>query len=313
MAILITGGTGFIGLHTARAFLDAGYDVVATQFRVRRDPAFVRDALGNRLQREVLDISSPYALHDVMRKHRIEGIVHLAVPGIRALSPSEDFRSIMMGLLNVLECAQTFRVARVTVASSLAVYPSEANDAQRESALLPVASQTPTAAFKKAEEILGLHYADRAKLDVVFARISSIYGPLYHSMVNPPSRLVHRAVRNDPKIPVEDISAVQRHDYCYVKDCATGLVLLQTAKTLRERVYNVGSGVSTGHRELAEAVRGAVPGAVLPLSEEPPRDLRATQAALDLTAIARDTGFAPAYDTRRGVADYAAWLATNDY
>jgi len=39
--VLITGGMGFIGLHTARRFLDAGEDVVVTQFRTRREPSFI--------------------------------------------------------------------------------------------------------------------------------------------------------------------------------------------------------------------------------------------------------------------------------
>ena len=34
MTTLITGGMGFIGLHTARAFLDAGEDVVITYFQL---------------------------------------------------------------------------------------------------------------------------------------------------------------------------------------------------------------------------------------------------------------------------------------
>ena len=34
--ILITGGLGFIGLHTARRFLDVGEQVVLTQYKMRR-------------------------------------------------------------------------------------------------------------------------------------------------------------------------------------------------------------------------------------------------------------------------------------
>ena len=314
MAILITGGTGFIGLHTARAFLDAGHDVVATQFRVRRDPSFVRNELGNRLQREILDISSPYAFHDVLRKHKIDGIVHLAVPGVGALSPSEDFRSNIMSLLNVLEAAQNFGVPRTVIASSLAVYGAADGAVNREVDLLEVTSHNPTAAYKKAQEILGLHYADRAKMDVVFARIGVIYGPLYHSMVNVPSRIVHRAVRNDPKIAVETISAGERHDYCFVKDCAKALMLLQTSKSLKERIYNVGSGVATLHAEIAAAARAAVPGASFQLSSDPPpAGMRASQAALDVSTISRDTGYAPAYDIRQGIAEYAEWIRTNDF
>ena len=312
MAILITGGTGFIGLHTAHALLEAGHDVVTTQFRVRRDPSFVRDALGGRLQREIVDISSPYGFHDVLRKHRISGIIHLAVPGVGALSPSEDFRSIMLGLLNVLEAAQLFDVGRITVASSLAVYSGVPGDVHREDALLPIGSPTATAAYKKAEEIVGLHYADRTKQDLVFARIAAIWGPLYHSMVNPPSRLAHRAVRNDPSIAVDTISADERHDYMYVKDCADALARLQTASSLRERVYNVGSGVATRHAELADAVTAVIPAATFTLAGGKPAVMRASEGALDLTALTRDTGFTPKYDVRSAMADYIAWLRNNE-
>jgi UDP-glucose 4-epimerase len=312
MAILITGGTGFIGLHTAHAFLQAGEDVVATQFRVRRDPSFVRDALGGRLQREIVDISSPYGFQDVLRKHRVSGIMHLAVPGVGALSPSEDFRSIMVGLLNVLEAARLFDVKRVVVASSLAVYSGVPGDVHAETALLPIGSPTPTSAYKKAEEILGLHYADRTGLDVVFARIGAIYGPLYHSMVNPPSRMAHRAVRNDPAIAVDGISADERHDYCYVKDCADALARLQTAPELRDRIYNVGSGVATRHAEIADAVKAVIPSVTFTLGTGRPAVMRASEGALDLTAITRDTGFVPKYDIRAAMADYIAWLVDND-
>ena len=68
--ILITGGMGFIGLHTARRFLDAGESVVVTQFRVRRTPDFIKDELGKRVIPESLDVTSPHDILDLVRKHR---------------------------------------------------------------------------------------------------------------------------------------------------------------------------------------------------------------------------------------------------
>ena len=44
--ILITGGLGFIGLHTARRFLDVGEKVVLTHYRVRREPDFIKAEVG---------------------------------------------------------------------------------------------------------------------------------------------------------------------------------------------------------------------------------------------------------------------------
>src|SRR5581483_6293926 len=100
------------------------------------------------------------------------------------------------------------------------------------------------------------------------------------------------------------ISAEERHDYMYVKDCADALARLQTSTSLRDRVYNVGSGVATRHSELADAVKAVIPSASFTLAAGKPAVMRASEAALDLTALTRDTGFRPKYDVRAAMADY---------
>ena len=55
--ILITGGMGFIGLHTARAMLDAGEDVVITYYQTWREPDFIKDEFGGRVQVEQVDVT----------------------------------------------------------------------------------------------------------------------------------------------------------------------------------------------------------------------------------------------------------------
>ena len=176
--LLITGGMGFMGLHTARCFLDAGQSVVLTHFNTRREPEFIREDLGKRAVVERLDVADASAMHELMRKHQIQGIVHLAVPGLGALSPADEYRTNTQGLLNVLEAGRQAGVRRVTIASSIAVYGGLERGPFREEDRLPLESTTPTEAYKKAEEILGLHYARRTGLDVVFGRLGGIYGPL---------------------------------------------------------------------------------------------------------------------------------------
>jgi len=315
MKILITGGTGFIGLHTARAFLDAGHEVVATQFRVRRDPAFIANELGGRLQREIVDITSPYGVNDVLRKHRIEGIVHLAVPGVgaSALSPSEDYRTNMQSLLNIFDAAVTFGVQRVIVASSVTVYEGQPTGPYHETLPLPVASTNSTAAYKKAWEILAYHYADRAQLDIVSARIGYIYGPLYHSMYNVLARIVHSAVRGTTLVAPHEAFAGDSFDYCYVKDCARALMLLQTAPALADRIYNVGAGRATSIGEILAATQTIAPDLAIELNAGQRDAMHGPENYMTSDAIARDTGYAPAYTIGTAVADYAAWLGENDY
>jgi UDP-glucose 4-epimerase len=312
--ILITGGMGFIGLHTARRFLDAGEAVVLTQYRVRREPTFLTEDFGGRARVESLDITDGASVQDLVRRRRVTDIVHLAVPGLGALSPADDYRVNMTGLLNVLEAAQTAGVRRVCLASSMGIYGSVTAGPFQEAMPLPVESGGATEAFKKAFEILGLHYADRAGMDVVALRIAGIYGPLYHSMANLPSRLCHAAVRGERAdysgarggSPHEEDEA----DLCYVKDCARAIQMVQTAPALPHRIYNIGGGRAVSNRDLAEAVRRAVPDADLPM--QPGRSARSRPNAwMDLTRIRADTGYEPEYDIERGIAEYIAWLRHN--
>ena len=180
--ILITGGLGFIGLHTARRFLDTGEQVVLTQYRVRREPDFIKNEIGKRAFIEALDVTAAHEVIDLVRRHKVTGIVHLAVPGLGALSAAEDYRVNVMGFLNILEAARLFGIGRVSLASSVAVYQSLPEGPFREDALLPVHSGNATETFKKALEILAFHYASRTNLEVIALRIGSPFGPLYHTL-----------------------------------------------------------------------------------------------------------------------------------
>lgn len=308
--ILITGGMGFIGLHTARRLLDAGEDVVLTRFRARREPDFLRDEIGKRVWVESLDVTDGAAVSELVRRRRVTGIVHLAVPGLGALAPADEYRVNMLGLLNVLQAAEAAGVRRVSVASSVGVYGSLPRGPLREDLPLPVTSASPTEAFKKAFEILSLHYADRTGMDVIALRIAGVFGPLYHSMANLPSRLCHAAVKGTPPdfsgprgIPFAGDAA----DLCYVKDCARGIQLLQMAERLPRRIYNIGGGGATSNGQLADAVRGIVPDAQIAL-QPGAGPLARPDFYMDLSCVTADVGYRPEYDVERAVADYVAWL-----
>ncbi|MPZ15471.1 MAG: NAD-dependent epimerase/dehydratase family protein [Chloroflexi bacterium] len=304
--ILITGGMGFIGLHTARRFLDAGESVVITQYVQRREPEFIKDEFGKRVFVERLDVTSTHDVIEVTRKHKVTGIVDLVAPGLGALSPAEDFRVNMMCLINLLEAARVNDVPRVTLGSSVAVYAGLPAGPFREDALLPLPSHNPTETYKKSWEIIASHYAERTGLEVVAARLSGIYGPLYHSMSNLPSRLVHAALKDEsPALrgEFEDDAS----DMCYVKDCAMGLQMIQMADHLPHRVYNIGAGVGRSNRELVHAVQQVVPTAEVSL--QPGHSPRARPDSYeDITRATADVGYKPEWPIERAVGDYIGWL-----
>jgi UDP-glucose 4-epimerase len=305
---LLIGGMGFIGLHTARAFLDAGQDVVVTFHQNRREPDFLMSDLGTRCLVEQLDVTNFEAVDRVVKKHEAESIVYLAVPALAGVSPADEFRTNTQGYLNVLEAGHQARVRRITVTSSLAIYANVKQSPWQEDMNLPVGSSNPTEAYKKALEVLGLFFGQRTGLDVVFLRVAGIFGPLYHSMANLPSRLCHAATKGvSPDLHTMrggPPRAGDGRDHCYVKDCAAGIQMAHAAPTLQHRVYNLGNGRATTPAELVSFVRKVVPGFDVQL---PPGGSEAP-SYMDLSRTSSEIGYQPRIGVEGGIADYLDWL-----
>src|SRR5919108_846809 len=194
--ILIIGGMGFIGLNTAARLLEVGEQVVITQHTSHRLPDLLKDEVGTRVFIARMDVTNPYEVFDVVRRHQVDSVINLMAPPARSLSTQADYHLYTAGLENVLQAAHTFGLKRVSLGSSVSVYGGLPEGPYREDMPPPVDSHTQVAAFKKGMEIHALHYASRAHLDVVSLRIASIYGPLYYSMHNAISRMCHAAIKN---------------------------------------------------------------------------------------------------------------------
>lgn len=308
---LLIGGMGFIGLHTARSFLDAGQDVVVTYHANRREPDFLKSDLGTRARVEQLDVLDSARVNEIMATHQPEGVVYLAVPALAGVSAAEEFKTNTDGYLNVLEACRAAGVRRLSVTSSLAVYNSVQERPWHEDITFPVTSNNPTEAYKKGLEILGLYFGQKTGLDVVMLRVAGIFGPMYHSMANLPSRLAHAAAHG--RAP--DFSGMRYgppkaedgNDACYVKDVADGIRLVHLAPSLQHRVYNVGNGRATRNIDMVEAIREVVP----EFSVDLPPGGDATDRYMDLTRISTELGYKPRIGVEQGLAEYVAWLRTH--
>ncbi len=308
---LLIGGMGFIGLHTAHSFLNAGQDVVVTFHANRREPDFLQKDIGTRAHVEQLDVLDAARVNEIIATHQPEGVVYLAVPALAGISPADEFSTNTAGYLNVLEACRAGGVRRLSVTSSLAVYNSVKERPWREDMTFPVTSNNPTEAYKKGLEILGLYFGQRTGLDVVMLRVAGIFGPLYHSMANLPSRLAHAAAHGLPP----DFSGMRYgppkagdgNDACYVKDVAEGIRLVHMAPSLQHKVYNVGNGRVTRNSDMVEAIREVVP----EFSADLPAGGDATDRYMDLSRISSELGYKPQIGVERGLAEYVAWLRTH--
>ena len=313
--ILITGGLGFIGLHTARALLEVGETCLLTQHRVTRIPEILKKEIGSRLFVEQLDMTDTRAFLKLGETYPITGIIHLAVsltmvPGGRVLDFFKDIQANLSGLANVLEAAQAWRVRRVLAASSLNVYNDVDVVPWREDQPLFLTAPDPAAAFKKSDEIVADYLARQAGIECILMRFGGIYGPL-SPWPSLPNVLVQAAVKGTPPALAnwpEGVHAEDGSDLCYVKDAARAIALLQVTGTLHHHVYNLSAGKPTLNRDIVTAIKSVIPGAQIALSSDgngtKPREI----PYQDITRLSQDTGFKPELTTQQAIADFIAWL-----
>ncbi|MEV6441937.1 NAD(P)-dependent oxidoreductase [Amycolatopsis sp. NPDC051716] len=287
--ILVTGGLGMIGAHTARALLDLGHDVVVTSHRRGEVPSF----LEGRVAVEQLDVTDREAFLALGSRHAISDIVHLAgsIPGD---GPVDFFRTDMTGLLNALDAARTWGVRRFAVASSLGVYIGRPEIPWTEDLSLPTASLPHLIiAFKKAVEPLTTHGLAGSGVQPVVLRIGTIWGPLVdpQSPFCPIPSLVNTGTSH--------MHADDGGDVCYAPDAGRAIALLTTAPVLNHEVYNVSSGRPFTYGEFASALN---------LTLQPGG---ANGPYLDISRLTEDTGFKPQFDVPASVTDYLKWRETN--
>lgn len=193
--ILVTGGLGMIGAHTARALVDLGHDVVVTSHRRAEVPS----CLADRVRVESLDVTDRDAFLALGERHDISDIVHLAgsIPGE---DPVAYLRTDTLGLLNALDAARGWDVRRFAVASSLGVYAGRPEVPWHEDLSLPTVSLPHLiVAFKKAVEPLVTHGLLGSGVQPVILRIGTIWGPLIdpESPFNPVPPYVSAVLRGE--------------------------------------------------------------------------------------------------------------------
>ncbi|MFD8248501.1 NAD-dependent epimerase/dehydratase family protein [Nocardia sp. NPDC059691] len=312
MTVLITGGLGFIGAHTALAFAEADVACVLVQRHPGEVPAELADHLGKRIFVSIADVLDRRGLADAARRHRVTGILHLArsVPWPPDGAPIDAASKAIEGLLNVLRVGSDRSVARIGIASSAGVYASGGTGRTDEHAALPVTYQHAVPAFKRISEIVSEYVEQTTGLGVVNYRIATVWGPRGRasSSLTAAPRLVHAVARTPVRAAPTDCYANNGLDLCYVKDCARAIMLLQLASTLPENLYNIASGQVTTNGDIADVLRLLVPDISIAL--RPGRDPYGPQRDLpvDISRLRRDVGYTPAYDTERAVMDYLRWL-----
>ena len=164
---------------------------------------------------------------------------------------------------------------------------------------------------KLAAEEMGKLYRDLHGIEFAALRFAGIYGPgkqARHGKMSLRSRMVEDPVYGRP-VSLER-GGDQLDDIVYVDDVAESLVLAATAKRLNHATYNIGSGKGQTLRQLADAVRAAVPEADIEVGPglNPMGFDVHYYAILDFSRARDDLGYAPRFGLVEGVRDYVQSL-----
>jgi nucleoside-diphosphate-sugar epimerase len=116
LKVLITGGAGFLGLHTALWFADKGWELVLTDIAPFEESEYPKGTVF--IQHDVRDRKG---LDAILSEHKPDAIVHGAA-ALPLWKPADIFEINVTGTRHVLEAAKAAGVHRVVYISSTAVY-----------------------------------------------------------------------------------------------------------------------------------------------------------------------------------------------
>ena len=129
--ILLAGGAGYIGSHTAVELLEAGYDVVIADNYSNSCPDSIKrveEITGKSVKSYEVDIKDKAKLETVFTENKIDAVIHFA--GLKAVGESVSmpvlyYRNNIDTTLTLLECMEKFGVNNIIFSSSATVYGEE--------------------------------------------------------------------------------------------------------------------------------------------------------------------------------------------
>ncbi len=308
--VLVTGGAGFIGSHVADAFLASGCSVTVIDNLSRGRPQNVPRGAEFRQ----LDVGSEEA-RALVAGGGFDVIAHLAAQvdvRVSVSDPVFDAEENLLALLSILEGARAGGTRRIVFSSSGGVVYGERRPPLAEDApKLPV---SPYGVSKLAAEYYLACYGQLYGLEAVCLRYSNVYGPRQdpHGEAGVVAIFGSRLRQGKPLTIYGD--GAQTRDYVYVADVARANVLAATAPlpapdgSVDARAFNVGTGIQTSVKQLAEAMMAAS-GVRVGVEHAPARTGELLANALLTDKAARALGWRPEVSLAEGLKRTYEWIA----
>lgn len=269
MSILITGGTGFIGVGLARRLLKRDESVILFDIAPRSER--VAD-IKNKAKVVPGDLKVWPEVLNAVRDNQVKGIFHL---GAMLSLPSEEnpwasFQTNVVGTMHVLEAARLFGVERFIFASTAATYGLGVGEVVTDETL-----QRPISMYGASKlygELLGRFYRRKFGLDFRALRYIAVMGPGVKTpaITQYNSWMVENAALGKPyECYVTEKTGTP---VTYFKDAIRAAEMLYYApkEQIKTICYNI-SGVSPAQSagELEQAIKKFIPEARITYKPDP--------------------------------------------
>ena len=295
MAILLTGGAGYIGSHTCVELINAGFDVIIADDFSNASPK-VMDRLteitGRKIPLYNVNVANKTELEEVFASNKIETVIHFA--GFKAVGescrlPVMYYRNNIDSTLTLLETMAKYGVKNIVFSSSATVYGVPETVPLTED--MPTGCTNPYGWTKfMIEQILRDTAAADPEMSVVLLRYfnpigaheSGRIGELPNGIPNNLMPYITQVAIGKLKqlsvfgndYPTHDGTGVR--DYIHVVDLAKGHVaaVKYAAENKGSEVFNLGTGIGYSVLDIVKAF-GKVNGIEIPyvIADRRPGDI----------------------------------------
>jgi UDP-glucose 4-epimerase len=300
MHLLVTGGAGFIGAHSARALLGRGHRVTVVDDLSHGR----REAVPKGADLVVLDIRAP-ELIPLFDARRFDAVLHLAAQmDVRksVADPLYDASINVLGTLNLLEAARRAGVKRFVFASSGgAVYGEQ--DAFPATESHPRRPASPYGVSKLCGEEYLAHYALVHGMSTLALRYANVYGPGQdpHGEAGVVAIFLNKLLAGETATINGD--GLQTRDYVYVGDVAQANLLGIESSTTG--ALNIGTGIETTVVELAKRLADHA-GVAARFANGPAKPGEQRRSSVDPGAARNHLGWVPRTDLEQGLSGTTA-------
>jgi UDP-glucose 4-epimerase len=278
MAILVTGGAGYIGSHCVAALLDRGADVVVVDDLSKGHQAALR---GGRFYRG--SVADRAFLDEVFQKEPIEAVIHFAAFSLVGESmqvPEQYFRNNVTAGLTLIETMLRHKVPYLVFSSTAATFgepervPIQETDRQEPTNPYGESKLIVEHMLRWCDQAHGLKYCALRYFNVAGARADGTIGEDHRPETHLIPLILQVAQGKREKLslfgtdyPTKDGTCVR--DYIHVEDLidAHMLALDYLKKGSPSAAFNLGNGQGFSNREIIQAAR-RVTGHPIPVTEE---------------------------------------------